>query len=236
MTEQLFNILNMRSGNEVDSSTPDDRSAKVRIRDAAIGCFAEHGFAATTARKVATAAAVSPGLVMHHFESMEGLKAACNEHVASVIREGKDDVLSSGPRLDLLGALQGTDYDNLAAYIAQALVEDSATVDQLVDGLVADAEVYMQHGVDSGTLRPSDHPSERAALLTLWMLGGIVLHRHMKRLLGVDLTEPGANVDPSVLGYLRPAIEILGKGVLTEDFVTQASAALNSQDQTEESP
>lgn len=227
----------MRSGTEVESSsTPDDRSAKARIRDAAIGCFAEHGFAATTARKVATAAGVSPGLVMHHFDSMEGLKAACNEHVIAVIREKKDDVMSSGPGLDLLAALRDSDYDNLMAYVAQALVEDSATVDQLVDGLVADAEVYMQHGVDTGMLRPSDHPSERAALLTLWLLGGIVLHRHMKRLLGVDLTDPHVNLDPNFLAYIRPAFEILGQGVFTEDFIAQTSAALSSQDQTEETP
>ena len=227
----------MRSVPEAEpSSTPDDRSAKARIRDAAIGCFAEHGFAATTARKVATAADVSPGLVMHHFDSMEGLKAACNEHVAAVIREKKDSVLSSGPQLDLLSALRDADYDNLTAYVAQALVEDSATVDQLVDGLVADAEIYMQHGVDTGMLRPSDHPSERAALMALWSLGGIVLHRHMKRLLGVDLTDPHVNVDPNFLSYVRPVIEILGTGMFTESFATQAMNALNTQDQTEESP
>jgi AcrR family transcriptional regulator len=214
----------------------DDRSTKARIRDAAIGCFAELGFASTTARKVATAAGVSPGLVMHHFESMDGLKTACNEHVAAVIREKKDSVMSEGPQLDLLSALRDADYANLTAYVAQALVEDSETVDQLVDGLAADAEVYIQHGVDTGMLKPSDNPSSRAALMTLWSLGGIVLHRHMRRLLGVDLTDPHVNLDPSFFAYVRPVFEILGGGLFTEDFVARATAALNSQDQTEDTP
>lgn len=227
----------MRLASADESATVgDDRSTKARIRDAAIACFAEHGFAATTARKVATAAGVSAGLVMHHFDSMDGLKAACNEHVAAVIREKKDSVLSEGPQLDLLSALRDTDYANLTAYVAQALVEDSATVDQLVDGLVADAEAYIQRGVDTGMIKPSDNPSGRAALMTLWSLGGIALHRHMKRLLGVDLTDPNVNLDPDFLAYVRPVFEILGGGLFTEDFVAQATAALDSQDQTEDTP
>ena len=50
-----------------------DRTAKARIRDAAIECYAFHGDDCT-ARMVAEKAGVSPGLVIHHFGSMEGLR------------------------------------------------------------------------------------------------------------------------------------------------------------------
>jgi AcrR family transcriptional regulator len=75
----------------------DDRTAKARIRDAAIASFSENGIAGTTARKVATAAGVSPGLVIHHFGSMEDLRVACDEHIATTIGQFKHETMSGGP-------------------------------------------------------------------------------------------------------------------------------------------
>ena len=82
--EHAFSILNVRS-----THSHDDRSTAARIRDAAIGLFAERGVAATTVREIAEAAAVSPGLVIHHFGSKDALRAACDEHIAASLREQK---------------------------------------------------------------------------------------------------------------------------------------------------
>ena len=99
-------MLNMRSTRKAGEQVLDDRTAKARIRDAAIVCFAEHGIAATTARKVATAAGVSPGLVMHHFGSMEGLRAACDRHVTAMIRDLKGEAMGAGAGFDPVAALR----------------------------------------------------------------------------------------------------------------------------------
>jgi len=221
--------MNMRSSSDDTPTAPDDRTTRARIRDAAIGCFAEHGVADTTVRKVATATGVSPGLVMHHFGSMEGLRLACDEHVAAVIRRSKDEALSTGPQLDLFAALRTSDFGPIFGYLARVLAEDSPVVAKLVDDLVTDAEVYLEHGIESGMLRSTDDPRGRAVIVTVWLLGGLVLHHHIDRLLGVDLTNPNIPTDPAFVDYLRPAMEVIGSGLYTEEFAAELREAFASR-------
>ena len=169
-------ILNMSSA-EPEGSTfeptgagslrDEDRTTKARIRDAAITCFAENGVSGTTARKVADAAGVSPGLVIHHFGSMEGLRRACDDHVATSVRRYKTEALASGPSLDVLAALRQSGAGPLAGYLAAVLVEDSPVVDELVDDLIADARAYLEQGVASGMVNESADPDGRAAVVML---------------------------------------------------------------------
>lgn len=209
-------------------ATGDDRTAKARIRDAAIECFAKHGIADTTVRKIAEIAKVSPGLVMHHFGSMDGLRAACDDYIATVIREQKSGALSAGPSIDVLAALRESDTGYLGQYLARILVDDSPAVAHLVDDLVADAEEYIQQGVEAGIILPSENPGGRAALLLLWQLGALVLHRHMDRLLGIDLTDPDATTKPSLVNYIAPVYEVLGGGFFTEEFVERLQDVLTA--------
>ena len=208
-----------------DGDLVDDRTAKARIRDAAISSIAEHGINGTTARKVASIAGVSPGLVIHHFGSMEGLRSACDQHVANTIREFKEQAMSGGPTLDVLAALRDAPNGPLMGYLAQVLADDSPAVARLVDDLVGDAEGYIQQGVESGMLRPSEDPRGRAVVLTLWSLGVLVLHQHLRRLLGVDLTDPGILSSPAAAAYVAPVYEIYGEGIFEEAFAAQARAA-----------
>ena len=101
----------------------DDRTAKARIRDAAIVSFAEHGIAATTVRKVAAEAGVSAGLVMHHFGSMEGLRAACDQHVTAMIRELKGGAMAAGSGFDPLAAFRSAAGGPPLARSAENLAE-----------------------------------------------------------------------------------------------------------------
>ncbi len=224
----------MRSGSPSGSgSSPiDDRTAKARIRDTAIECFAECGVAGTTARKVADMAGVSPGLVIHHFGSMEGLRAACDEHVADAIRRAKAGAMASGPELDVFGLMRDTDIGFTGSYLARMLSDDSPAVENLVDDLIADAELYFEQGVESGMLRPSDDPRGRAVVLVLWSLGGLVLHRHFKRLLGADLTDPDLATNPSLMAYMAPAYEILGSGIFTEALASRLRSAATEAKET----
>ena len=140
----------------------DDRTAKARIRDAAIVVIAEHGVADTTARKIAEVADVSPGLVIHHFGSMEGLRAACDEYVAA------DDSPATStrpspkvPNLDVPGVASTTrQVGPLMRYLAQVLgLTTLDAVGKLVDELVADAEGYIQQGVAAGMVRAHRRPA-----------------------------------------------------------------------------
>ncbi len=228
----MYRLLNMRSipENQIPRETVDDRTTKARIRDAAIASIAEYGINGTTARKVAGAAGVSPGLVIHHFGSMEGLRSACDQYVANAIREFKERTMTGGPTLDVLAALRDAPNGPLMGYLAQVLADDSPAVAKLVDDLVDDAEGYIQQGVESGLLKPSDDPRGRAVVLTVWSLGALALHQHLRRLLGTDLTDPGILTDQAAAAYIVPVYEIYGEGILEETFAARARAAFTDNE------
>jgi AcrR family transcriptional regulator len=227
--EHSYRLLNMSSiaSSSEETEMLDDRTATARIRDAAIVCFAEYGVSSTTARKVAEEAGVSPGLVIHHFGSMDGLRSACDQHVAAAIRNFKQEAMSAGPSLDVLAALRSPGVGPLMGYLASVLADDSATVAALVDDLVGDAETYIEQGVDSGMLRPSVNPKGRAVVLTIWALGALVLHDHLDRLLGVDLTDPEILTDPAFASYAGPIYEIYGSGFFSEALAAKTREAMN---------
>ena len=75
---------------------PDDRKTAAGIRDTAMGLFAARGVAGVTVRQIASAAGVSPGLVMHHFGSKEGLKEAVDQKAARVVEDLLGDVTRLG--------------------------------------------------------------------------------------------------------------------------------------------
>ena len=217
-------MLNMSSAPSPPSDTPapapapaasgDDRSTPARIRDAAITRFAADGVDRTSVRAIATEAEVSAGLVIHHFGSKEQLRAACDAHVAQLIRDQKRAAMQAGAGLDPAGALRNLgDGPPLLAYLARTLIDGSPHVSTLIDEMVADAEEYMAEGERSGLLRPTDDPRGRASVLLLWSLGAVVLHEHAERLLGADLLGAPDGLGP----YMLPAFEVLGRGILTPD-------------------
>ena len=208
----------------VDAATDADRTTRARIRDAAIAKFAEDGVAATSVRAIAAAAGVSPALVIHHFGSKDALRVACDEHVAAVINEEKSGAMQSGVRLDPLAALRAHEQRlPLLRYLARTLVDGSPHVAELVDQMVSDAATYMADGVTTGVLRPTAYPYERAAVLTVWSLGALVLHEHLERLTGADLLrmpdDPAAAV-----AYVGPALEMLTEGVIDPQVAARVRA------------
>ncbi|NNC92496.1 MAG: TetR family transcriptional regulator [Acidimicrobiia bacterium] len=194
----------------------DDRTTKARIRDAAIECFAAEGIAATSIRAIAASAGVSAGLVMHHFGSKDELRVACDEYVAAFIRETKTSAMSMGAGIDPLAALRSAlGGPPLLRYLARTLVDGSPHVAELVDEFVDDAVGYMEVGVETGLIQPSEMPRQRAALLTIWSLGGIVLYEHMERLLGVDITSDFSQDPQTAATYVAAALDVFG-GLFTD--------------------
>ncbi|MEO3859880.1 TetR family transcriptional regulator [Acrocarpospora sp. B8E8] len=193
-----------------------DRTARARIRDAAIERFAADGVAATNLKDIAADTGVSTPLVLHHFGSKEGLRVACDEHVASVIKAQKSTAMAAGKGFDPFQAIREA-YDGtpVIRYLAKTIADGSPAVDQLVDEMIEDSLGYMAEGVESGILTPAENPRERAIVLFLWQMGALVLHEHVKRLLGIDLTDDSAG---SALKWARINAEILANGVINEEF------------------
>jgi hypothetical protein len=135
--------------------------------------------------------------------------------------------MAAGPNLDVLAALREPNEGPLMGYLASVLADDSKTVAGLVDDLVDDADAYIQQGVESGMLQPSADPRGRAVVLTIWSLGALVLHDHLERLLGVDLTDPDVLNSTTIAAYAGPIYETYGNGFFTEAFAAQTREALS---------
>ena len=110
----------MRSANAASGVPHPDMTTRARVRDAAITVFGNHGFG-TGVRAIATAAGVSPGLVIHHFGSKDGLRAECDEHVLRIIREQKAEAISTpGPAGAMQALADIEQYAPLVAYIVRS--------------------------------------------------------------------------------------------------------------------
>jgi len=214
----------MRSGNDVPDK---DRTTKARIRDVAIRLFADSGVAATSVRAIAAAAGVSPALVIHHFGSKDALRVACDQHIATIVREQKTQAMRAGPGMDIVGALNDVrGGPPLTRYLARTLVDGSPHVAEIVDEIVEDGVKYMAEGVQSGVLRPTEYPYERTVVLTIWSLGALVLHEHLERLIGVDLIDYPPKDPTAAAAYLGPVLELMTEGVVTADIAARMRDAL----------
>ncbi|MFI0422896.1 TetR/AcrR family transcriptional regulator [Spongiactinospora sp. 9N601] len=185
----------------------EDLTARARIRDAAMGLFAEQGVKATTIRGIAEAAGVSPGLVQHHFGSKEALRRACDEYVIGYIRGQVATGVTGGnlERPEFIENVHRT-APPLMKYLCRALVDGSPEARAMFDELVSVTEEHLAR--ESGP--EADHRA-RAAVLTAMKLGITVLHEHVSRALGTDIySPPGAiRVGKAHLDLIRP--EFLGQ-------------------------
>ena len=209
----------------------EDRTARARIRDAAIACFAARGVDGTSLKTIAEEAEVSQGLILHHFGTKQGLRTACDEYTVATIQASKTSAMGQGPQMDPLAAMRAeSDGPPVLEYLARTLADGSPEVAALVDGIVEAGHAALDEGVKSGMLKPIDQPREVAIVLTLWSLGLLTLHRHAERLLGVDITGP---VEDRAR-YVRVAMEALGRGLFTDEAYQHAYDALSAQGEEEE--
>lgn len=205
-----------------DGAAPADNTARTRIVDAAIELFGEAGYAATSVKKVADAAGVSAGLVIHHFRSKDGLREACDRRVVELIRAAKTEAVAAMTGRGASIPIPTRYAAPLSRYLARALIDGSPHVDELIDDMIADAEVYLEPAVDAGIMTPSANPRERLVLVTIWALGGLALHRQVRRLLGADLLDP----EGDITGYLRPVMELVTQPMFAPEALARMAAML----------
>ena len=170
----------------------EDLTGRARIRDAALREFAMRGYRAATMKQVAAAAGVSVGLVQHHYGSKEGLRRACDEHVAATLLRPTQEGLASGEisEPDFLAGLYGAGED-CVRYIARAMVEDSGPAAALFDRSAELAEQWLrEQNPTAGVGGPDRDAALAAAVMTAMHLGTVVLAGHVARRTGVDPLTP----------------------------------------------
>ncbi|HOW93473.1 TetR/AcrR family transcriptional regulator [Mycolicibacterium fallax] len=198
-----------------------DLSTADRIRDAAIDQFGRHGFGVGV-RAIAAAAGVSPGLVNHHFGSKGGLRAACDTHVAEVVREAKSETLQThDPAAWLTAAAEIEDYAPLTGYLVRSLQSGGELARTLWRRMIDNAEQYLEEGVRAGTIKPTADPRARARFLS--MVGGGAF------LLYIQLHDDPGDLRRVLHDYTQdmmlPALELYSNGLLTDPGLYQAFLA-----------
>ncbi len=174
----------------------EDRTARAIIRDEALRLFAERNADAVTVRDIAAAAGVSPALVLRHYRSKDGLRAAVDEHVVRVFEALLSTVAASGdPGVPNLAEMQ-----NLAEQVARQLPPGSPiptyVARMLVSGDPGAAALFMKlHAlsehtltglVNAGLATDGGDLASRAAFLLANDLAVLMLRDRLGEVLGID--------------------------------------------------
>ncbi|MGO1399362.1 MAG: TetR family transcriptional regulator [Brevibacterium yomogidense] len=192
----------------------DGPGGAARIRDAAIDLYGRRGFDHVTLKDIAVAAGVSAPLVIHHYGSTAGLRTACDHHIADQINRMKTDTVHRGhlPRSYVAELMQTQKH--LLLYLFRAFAVGGEQTDHLFDQLVEDSLVYTAEGEELGLVHPSSDPRRRAVIMLLQSFGALLLHRQMKRHLGVDpIDGPPEDLGP----YMAGVLELYTQPVLNAD-------------------
>ena len=167
-------------------SSVSDLTARARVRDAAVDLFGRVGFERATVREVAALAEVSPGLVIHHFGSKEGLRDACNAHVADELFGRKNDLLHPGAAAAIRSWLADFDqFRPMLRYIAQMLTDGSSAGRRLFAAFHEGTRTMLDEQAEAGILRDLDDRDTVAAYLTVFGLAPLLLQEHLASAFGV---------------------------------------------------
>ncbi len=173
-------------------------TAAAVIRETAMRLFAERGVAAVSVRDIAVAAGVSPSLVIHHYKSKEGLKAAADERAIATLTDLLGE-LTEGQPLEAAAASLGAKFAAhlreqpvLPAYIRRMLVDGGPSGAVLFRSLFDASLAAVGEMEASGLLRPAPDAPARAVFLLVNDIIPLILREQIADVLGVDpLSVPG---------------------------------------------
>jgi AcrR family transcriptional regulator len=178
------------------SSIPDDRTARAVIRDEALRLFAARGPDAVTVRQIAAAAGVSPGLVVHHFGSKEGLRHAVDAQVLAILAamlgeltgETAGDLYEPGAAGSLAEAMvrHMPPGSPVPAYLRRLLLDGRDAGRDLFRRLYQASSSALDGLAAAGMAARGRDPAVRAAILLSNDLAVLLLREHLADVTGTD--------------------------------------------------
>jgi TetR/AcrR family transcriptional regulator, regulator of cefoperazone and chloramphenicol sensitivity len=173
------------------SSAREDLTAAAAIRITAMELFAERGYADVTVRQIASAAGVSPALVIHHYGSKEKLRAVLEERVGAFV-ESMLAELAKAPdeggsaSVAQLFADRLESEPTMAGYVRRLLVDGGPAGMALFGRLYQATHAGMRAMEQAGFIRPSQDEPVRNAFLLSNDLAMLILRPHLSQVVGVD--------------------------------------------------
>ncbi|MBJ7338061.1 TetR family transcriptional regulator [Mycolicibacterium sp.] len=199
----------------------DDLTATARIRDAAIEQFGEHGFDVGL-RVIAKAAGVSAALVIHHFGSKDGLRQACDDFVAELIRSSKSEsITSSDPASWFAQMAEIESFAPAMAYLVRSMQSGGELAKSLWRNMIDNTEQYLEDGVRAGTIKASHHPEGRAKFLAMTGGGGFLLYLQLHD----TPTDLRAVLHDYAQEMVLPALEVYTHGLMADSTMYDAFTA-----------
>src|SRR5438128_1966423 len=202
----------MRSAHVLES----DLTTKARIRDAAMELFGASGVAASSLRATARAAGVSPGLIVHHFGSKEGLIRAVDEAVLTRINLALSEVPIEGSGAELIEARAEVvaallrRQPALCDYLGRALSERTEASVELFHRLFTFA-ARDERLIAAGVLRADTDPFWRAMHQVILAVGPMLLRPLIERELGGELL-----AEDNLSRWTRARTDLLQRGLYAE--------------------
>jgi TetR/AcrR family transcriptional regulator, regulator of cefoperazone and chloramphenicol sensitivity len=174
-----------------------DLTARAVIRDEAMRLFAERGPDAVTIREIASAASVSPALVVHHFGSKARLRQVVDERVAQTLDGLIDDLAESG----LATGSPAASFTDLLlrrlppgspvpAYVRRLLLAGDRAGIELFRRWHESSLRLLTDLSERGAVRPSPDPPVRAAFLLANDLAVLLLRDQLAAVMGEDPLSP----------------------------------------------
>lgn len=202
------------------STAASDVTMRTRIRDSAIELFGERGFHRATIREIAARAGASPGLVLHHFGSKDGLRDECDSHVLSTLLADRRSLGDSPRSEDVERILSSAGVHRAGlGYLSRMMTEPGAASTRVFDAFLEQTREMMRGQETAGSTRSMSNPDVTAVLVTAYGMAPLLLNAHIARVLGVDPLSPeGARL------LALPGLELFTHGLYRDDSLLQATA------------
>jgi hypothetical protein len=117
------------------------------------------------------------------------------------------------------------DYAPLVAYLVRSMQSGGELANTLWRTMIANAESYLDEGVQTGLLKPSRDPQARAKYLAITGGGGLLLYLQMH--------ETPTDLRTVLRDYARdmvlPSLEIYTEGLMTDRTMYEAFLAQGEQ-------
>lgn len=153
--------------------------------------FADRGYTEVTVRQIASAAGVSPALVIHHYGSKERLRAVLEERVAAFVESMLAELAmvqeegASASVAELFADRLEREPD-LAGYVRRLLCDGGPAGAALFERLYEATRSGMRALEQAGVIRPSRDGRVRDAFLLSNDLAMLLLRPLISQVTGVD--------------------------------------------------